>query len=155
MKYKKLLIRLFVVFFILIAGYNLYFHFQLNRHENVLMTYVEDTAHSEGVSVILLNNTLDNIYSGAPYILRLQRQVLGVWLPVWPNFTTGYTEELYCYSPNIKYHLDLSWNSLYGAKAPGHYRVIKEFRIKLAPGDYEKFFLSAAFTIPHEKEVTT
>ena len=66
MKYKNLLLRLFpipLVLIILIVGFNLHFQSRLNRQENVLLTTVEHTANPVSVSVILLNTTLDNIYT--------------------------------------------------------------------------------------------
>lgn len=151
MKYKKLLLRLFpipLVLIILIVGFNLHFQSHLNRQENVLLTTVEHTANPGSVSVILLNTTLDNIYTGAPHILRLQKQILGIWFPIWRDFSVGYSDELYCYSPNITYRLDLKWTSLYGHKASGHYRVIKKFKINHGQNDYEDFWVSTEFTIP-------
>ena len=148
MKYKRIGFWLLIVLAVLLAAFNLYFHLQLDRHEDVHMAAVTETAHSTGVTVVLLNESGAEVESGNAHQVRLQRNLLGVWLPVRRDFTVGYTEEALCYAPHAWQQVELSWKGAYGEQGPGTYRVLKEFRIAPAAGMGERFWLSAEFTIP-------
>ena len=148
MKYKRIGIWILAVPAVLLAAFNLYFHLRLDRHEDVHMAAVTETAHSIGVTVVLLNESGEEVESGNAHKVRLQRNLLGVWLPVWRDFTVDYTDEALCYAPHTSQKVELSWKGAYGEKGPGTYRLLKEFRMDPAAGTGERFWLSAEFTIP-------
>ena len=147
MKHKRTYIWIFSLLMLLVLGFNFYFHFRLNRFDGVTMVAIDGSAHAEGVSVLLENQTNNDVESGNASILRLQRRILGVWLPVWRDFTVGHTGEAFGYDADASHKIDLFWKYSYGSKSSGHYRIIKEFWVLHAPGDRDKFLLSAEFDI--------
>ena len=147
MKHKHIYLRIFLVLLILVLGFNLYYYFRLNRYNGVTMIAITGSAYPEGVSVVLTNQTDNDVESGNPNILRLQRRILGIWFPVWRDYTLGQTGEAFGYTAKDSHEIDLGWKYTYGAKLPGNYRVIKEYWVRYAPGDRDKFLLSAEFSI--------
>jgi len=148
MKSKSFWFRVIIALLILLAGFNLYFHLRLDRQEDVHMAAVEESAHPLGVTVVLCNESDTEVESGNPHIVRLQRKILGLWFPVWRDFTAAYTGEAFGYSPHAWHEVELGWKGAYGEKGPGTYRVLKRFWTSPAAGEREIFWLSAEFTIP-------
>ena len=147
MKHKRTLIRVLSALLLLVLGFNLYYCFRLNRYDGVTMAAMNGSAHAEGVSVVLVNQTGNDFESGSPHDLRLQRRILGVWFPVWRDFTLGQTGEAFAYTAGASHEIDLGWKYAYGAKSAGNYRVIKKFWTCHAPESRDQFLLSAAFSI--------
>lgn len=147
MNHKRTWIRLFSVLLLLILGFNLYYRLRLNRYDGITMTAMDGSSHPEGVSVVLANQTGNDLESGNVHDLRLQRRILGVWFPVWRDFTLGQTREAFGYAAGASHTIDLEWKYAYGTKSTGNYRVIKEFWVCHAPESRDQILLSAAFSI--------
>lgn len=147
MKHKRTWMRMLCFLLFLVLGFNLYYCFRLNRYDGVTMTAMDGSAHAEGVSVVLANHTGNDLESGSPHDLRLQRRIFGVWFPVWRDFKLGQTREAYGYAAGASHEIDLEWKYTYGAKSTGNYRVIKEFWVCHVPEGRDRFLLSAAFSV--------
>ena len=123
----------------------------VNRYEWISMAVVDGSAHAEGVTIEVINeNDAKTIYCGGfSGTARLQKRVMGAWVPLWRDFTAAHTQEggPQCEAGEPR-RQELRWRGDYGTKGAGHYRVIQVFHDSREPGDYTKFRLSAEFDIP-------
>ena len=138
-----------VILFLL--GVQVYHTAFVNRYEGVSMTVVNGSVHKDGVTIEVRNETDGKIIhcGGFTGTARLQKRVLGMWIPLWRDFTAAHTAEggPIC-EPGESCQQELCWRGDYGAKGAGHYRVIQGFHDFREPGDYTRFRLSAEFDIP-------
>ena len=149
---KRVWLYALLAVILFLFGVQLHHAVFVNRYAGVSMTVVEGSAHAEGVTIEVRNETdAKTIHCGgfAGPGIRLHKRVLGVWIPLWRDFTAGHTDEggPAC-EPGESCQQELRWRGDYGAKGPGHYRVIQVFHDFRQPGDFTKFRLSAEFDIP-------
>ena len=150
MKKRGLLYALLAVILFL-TGVQVHHALFVNRYDWISMKVVEGSAHAEGVTIEVLNENDAKTIScgGFSGNARLQKRVLGVWVPLWRDFTTAHTAEG---GPKCEAgepcRQELSWRGDYNVKGTGHYRVTQLFYDFRQPGDFTKFRLSAEFDIP-------
>ena len=148
---KRFLLYVFSAVVLFLLGVQVHHAALVNRYEDVSMTVVDGSAHGEGVTIEVINvNDAKTIYCGGfSGTARLQKRVLGVWIPLWRDFTAAHTQEG---GPRCEAEepcrQELCWRGEYGRKGAGHYRVIQIFHDFRGPGDCTKFRLSAEFDIP-------
>ena len=146
MKRKGICLRICVALLLLLAGFNLYYHIRLDRFEGVTMTAADGIARPDGVTVTIANDTTWEFVSST-YPYRLQVKHLGIWFPLWRDFTAGHKGEAFCYEPKSVQDIELRWKGDYGTRSPGQYRVLMQLKTPHSVTPQKKILLSAEFAI--------
>lgn len=148
---KKILV-LFPIVLFLVACSNTpavgeVFDGTVNDYDGVIMTVVEGTAHSDAVTVEILNSTDTEIKSGNEFDFGLQIEQDGKWYWLEENKEYANTAEALIYEKNETRELTLTWSNIYGSLEPGHYRVTKVFFEYSESGVGQEFLLASEFTL--------
>ena len=122
---------------------------EVNLYEGVTMTVVEGSVYPGSAAVEILNVTEKDIESGNQFDFGLQKEVDGAWY--WMETKESEycnTAEAIGYPTGEPVVQELTWGSVYGALAEGHYRIVKAFFEYRGPGDCTDFLLAAEFEVP-------
>ncbi|MGE7949300.1 immunoglobulin-like domain-containing protein [Lysinibacillus sp. NPDC093688] len=111
------------------------------------MIVKEGTVSSTGLTVTFENNSDKQIIYGEHFLL--EKKIKGKWYQV-PFALDGNPA-----FKDIGYSLDSSgvkewkvdWDWLYGSLDNGEYRIVKEILNFRSAGDYDKYHLTAEFTV--------
>jgi hypothetical protein len=118
----------------------------ISDFNGVTLEVKEGTAYSTGLTLIIKNVTPDEYMFGESY--TLEKQIDGGWckLPYLDENTVWISIGYILKGDSIR-KIELDWTRLYGALSPGDYRITKDFNYIRSPGDYDKYTISAEFTL--------
>lgn len=113
--------------------------------ENVVITVTESSAQS--VTFVLEYKAPDTISFGEAY--ELEQYAEGIWQTVQPKAEVSWNEELYTVGDGGSFHQTVDFGSIYGALAPGQYRLVKyyEKEEEKEPEGTETYPMYAEFTV--------
>ncbi len=140
---KKIIIILVGVFLIVSLG--IYFiviksHVKINTSKDITLTIKEDTLTNEKVTLILTNNSDNNILYGNPYQLEIKR--FDGWHRIIKN--PAFTLEAYGVYPKGSTEIEVNLKNIYGKLKKGTYRIIKNIRYE---NEEKSFNLAVEFNI--------
>ena len=110
---------------------------------DVIMTIKEGTLTNKSATLLLTNNSDNNIQYGTPYEIEIKKD--GEWHKI--NVELYFNLSLFQLSANESKEIDLDWENGYGKLAKGTYRIIKEIDYEYEEGKYETFNVAVEFTI--------
>lgn len=148
-RYIRNAVVVFLIVIVFLLGFQVYNGIRLS-YDGASMTVVEGSAHAEGVTVEITNHTDEKIEVGNMSTVRLQKRAVGLWIPLWRDFTAGHTQEGGpCCDAGATCQQKMLWRGGYGEQSVGHYRVLQKVWADHAPGERtRKYVISAEFTIP-------
>ncbi|WP_042475535.1 immunoglobulin-like domain-containing protein [Bacillus ndiopicus] len=119
----------------------------INNFDGVTMIVKKGTASSTGLTVICENNSDKQIIYGEHF--WLEKKIKGKWYQVPFSLTGNHA------FTDIGYNLDsfstkewtVDWDWLYGSLDNDEYRIVKEMVDFRDTGDYDKYHLTAVFTV--------
>ncbi len=119
----------------------------LNNLEGISMTINETTISPKGLTVIFENNSDKDFTYGDFFVL--EAKIDGKWYEVADLLggEYGFNDIGYELPPHTSNEWEVDWEWLYGNLDQGTYRIIKDILDTREPGDYDKYFLAAEFTI--------
>ena len=110
---------------------------------DVIMTIKEGTLTNKSATLLLTNNSDNNIQYGTPYEIEIKKD--GEWHKI--NVELYFNLSLFQLSANESKEIDLDWENGYGKLAKGTYRIIKEIDYEYKEEKYETFNVAVEFTI--------
>ena len=110
---------------------------------DVIMTIKEGTLTNKSATLVLTNNSDNNIQYGNPYKIEIKKD--GEWHKI--NAELYFNLSLFQLSANESNEIDLDWENGYGKLAKGTYRIIKEIDYEYEEEKYETFNVVVEFTI--------
>lgn len=110
---------------------------------DVIMTIKEGTLTNKSATLVLTNNSDNNIQYGNPYKIEIKKD--GEWHKI--NVELYFNLSLFQLSANESKEIDLDWENGYGKLAKGTYRIIKEIDYEYKEEKYETFNVAVEFTI--------
>ncbi len=121
-------------------------HEIVNNAEDITMTIKKGTVSPTGLTVIIKNDSEGEVTYGEPY--ELEKEINGAWYKV-PVLVEDYAfiEIAYVLQPGESNEWKVDWEWLYGSLEEGKYRIIKEVLNYREPGDTDRFYLAAEFTL--------
>ena len=90
--------------------------------ESDILSIKEGTVTSDGVSLIITNNSEDTLYYDEYYII--EKYTNNEWYEV--SNTAVFEEPLYLLDTNSEVEIKIDWTAGYGPLSKGTYRLIKE-----------------------------
>lgn len=118
----------------------------VNDFDGVVMTVKEGTISPRGLTVIFTNDSDKQVVYGEDFLL--EKEAKGNWYQVPFNIDDyGFNDIGYELAPSETDELIIDWDWLYESLDIGDYRVIKEVLDFREAGDYDRYNLSAEFTI--------
>ena len=119
----------------------------VTSNENVSLTIKEGTLTSTKATLILENNSTEDLGYSDSYEIEIKKD--NDWYKI--NVDIGFNEPLYIIEPNQSQELDINWENGYGSLTPGEYRIIKDVMLMDNDDTYEDFYIAAEFTIEKQK----
>ncbi len=119
----------------------------VNNLDGVTMNVKEGTVSSTGLTVIFENNSDKQcIYS--EYFF-LEKKIEGRWyqVPVTLDDNYGFNDIGYDLDSSDVREWTVDWDWLYGSLDNGEYRIVKDILDFRKAGDYDKYDLTAEFTV--------
>ena len=110
---------------------------------DVIMTIKEGTLTNKSATLVLTNNSDNNIQYGTPYEIEIKKD--GEWHKI--NVELYFNLSLFQLSTNESKEIELNWENGYGKLAKGTYRIIKEIDYEYKEEKYETFNVVVEFTI--------
>lgn len=110
---------------------------------DVIMTIKEGTLTNKSATLVLTNNSDNNIQYGNPYKIEIKKD--GEWHKI--NVELYFNLSLFQLSANESKEIDLDWENGYGKLAKGTYRIVKEIDYEYKEEKYETFNVAVEFTI--------
>ena len=110
---------------------------------DVIMTIKEGTLTNKSATLVLTNNSDNNIQYGTPYEIEIKKD--GEWHKI--NVELYFNLPLFQLSTNESKEIELNWENGYGKLAKGTYRIIKEIDYEYKKEKYETFNVAVEFTI--------
>lgn len=110
---------------------------------DVIMTIKEGTLTNKSATLLLTNNSDNNIQYGTPYEIEIKKD--GEWHKI--NVELYFNLSLFQLSANESKEIDLDWENGYGKLSKGTYRIIKEIDYEYKEEKYETFNVAVEFTI--------
>ena len=111
--------------------------------KGVSLLIKENTLTKTGATLILKNDSDVVIQYGEPYEIEIKKD--GKWHKI--NVELNFIMPAYSVNAKESKEIELNWSYGYGKLTSGNYRIIKDINIKNAEGSYEKFYVSAEFSI--------
>lgn len=118
----------------------------VNNFAGVTMTSKEGSITSTQITLIFENNTDKQGIYGDEFFL--EQEIDGHWYEV-PTVIEeyGFNDIGYELNPGATEEMTTEWEWLYGKLDAGAYRIIKSVSDYRMPGDFDKYYLAATFTI--------
>ena len=110
---------------------------------DVIMTIKEGTLTNKSATLVLTNNSDNNIQYGTPYEIEIKKD--GEWHKI--NVELNFDIPAFQLPAKESKEIKLDWEFGYGKLAKGTYRIIKGIDYKVEEGKYETFNVAAEFTI--------
>ncbi|ACL21317.1 hypothetical protein Dhaf_3299 [Desulfitobacterium hafniense DCB-2] len=121
-------------------------HEIVNNFEGVTMGVKEGTVSLSGLTLNFTNSSDKQCIYGDYFLL--EKRVNGKWYQV-PTIIDNYAFNDIGYDlatgGNGEWRVDWGW--LYGELEPGDYRIVKDISDFRGTGDYEKYYLTAEFSV--------
>ncbi|MBE6148547.1 MAG: hypothetical protein E7167_03535 [Firmicutes bacterium] len=111
--------------------------------QDVSLSIKEGTLTKTGATLILKNKSDKAFEYGNPYEIEIKKD--GKWHKI--NVELNFTMPAFSLKPQELKEIEINWSYGYGTLAPGKYRIIKDVNFKTNEDTYEKFYVSAEFTI--------
>lgn len=99
---------------------------ETDNYEGVSMT-LTGTVGPGAASVIVTNDTGEEVYSGNEHVFGVHVEKDGVWYSIAEKGEFATTAEAMIFEPGVQRQLDMSWGRRYGSLPKGHYRIVKNF----------------------------
>ncbi len=111
------------------------------------MIVKEGTVSSTGLTVIFENNSNKQCVYGEDF--WLEKKIKGRWyqVPVALDGNYGFSSIGYDLASSDVKEWTADWDWLYGSLDTGEYRILKDILDFRKAGDYDKYHLTAEFTI--------
>ncbi|WP_228550169.1 immunoglobulin-like domain-containing protein [Salinibacillus xinjiangensis] len=111
------------------------------------MIVKEGAVSSTGLTVIFENNSDKQCVYGEEF--WLEKKIKGNWyqVPIALDGNYGFNSIGYNLDPSDVKEWTVDWDWLYGSLDPGEYRIVKDILDFRKAGDYDKYYLTADFTI--------
>jgi hypothetical protein len=119
----------------------------VNNLNGVTMSVKQGTVSSTGLTVIFDNNSDKQCIYGEYFLL--EKKIEGRWyqVPVALDGNYGFNDIGIDLAPSDVRGWTVDWGWLYGSLATGDYRIVKDILDFRKAGDYDKYYLTAEFTI--------
>lgn len=119
----------------------------VNNLEGVTMIVKEGTVTSTGLTVTFENNYNKQIIYGEYYLL--EKKIKGTWYQVPFAFdgNPAFNDIGYSLDSSVAKEWQVKWEGLYGSIDHGEYRIVKEMLDFRNAGGYDKYHLTAEFTV--------
>ncbi|MDX8366062.1 immunoglobulin-like domain-containing protein [Cytobacillus sp. IB215665] len=119
----------------------------VNNVDGVTMVSLEETVSSTGLTVAL-ENTSDKEYIYGEYF-SLEKNINGRWyqVPVSIDGNYGFNDIGYILASSDVKEWTVDWSWLYGNLNTGEYRIVKGILDGRTAGEYDKYHLTAEFTV--------
>ncbi|WP_100407833.1 immunoglobulin-like domain-containing protein [Bacillus solitudinis] len=119
----------------------------VNNLDGVTMIVKEGTVSSTGLTVIFENNSNKQCVYGEDF--WLEKKIKGRWyqVPVALDGNYGFSSIGYDLASSDVKEWTADWDWLYGSLDTGEYRILKDILDFRKAGDYDKYHLTAEFTI--------
>ncbi|WP_214482223.1 immunoglobulin-like domain-containing protein [Bacillus sp. SM2101] len=119
----------------------------VNNFDGVTMIALEETVSSTGL-IVAFENTSDEEYTYGEYFL-LEKNINGSWyqVPVAFDGNYGFNDIGYSLPSSDVKEWTVDWSWLYGNLNTGKYRIVKDILDARKAGDYDKYHLTAEFTV--------
>lgn len=111
--------------------------------KDVSLSVKKNTLTKTSATLILKNDRPVEIQYGEPYEIEIKEN--GKWHKI--NVELAFNLPAYILKAKSQVEIKLDWENAYGKLASGDYRIIKSFDIKNVDDTYEKFYITAEFTI--------
>ncbi|MFE8701492.1 immunoglobulin-like domain-containing protein [Cytobacillus sp. FJAT-54145] len=122
-------------------------HETVNNLNGVMINVKQGTVSSTGLTVIFENNSDKQCIYGEYYLL--EKKIEGRWyqVPIVLDGNYGFNDIGYGLDPSDVREWTVDWDWLYGSLDTGEYRIVKDILDFRKSGDYDKYYLTAEFTI--------
>jgi hypothetical protein len=119
----------------------------VNNIDGVTMVVKEGTVSPTGLTVTFENNS-DKQCTYGDYFL-LEKKIKGRWyqVPVALDGNYGFNDIGYDLASSDVREWTVVWDWLYGSLDIGEYRIVKDILDFRKAGDYDKYYLTAEFTV--------
>lgn len=119
----------------------------VNNLDGVTMIVKEGTVSSTGLTVIFENNSDKQCIYGEYFLL--EKKIGGKWyqVPVTLDGNYGFNDIGYDLDSSDVSEWTVDWDWLYGSLDTGAYRIVKDILDFKKAGDFDKYYLTAEFTI--------
>lgn len=119
----------------------------VNNFEGVTMIVKEGTVSSDGLILVLENNSEKECIYGEFFILEKKLDNKWYEVPVTIEGNYGFNDIGYQLNPGDEQQWEVNWQWLYGSLAKGEYRIIKDILNFRKTGDYDTYYLAAEFQL--------
>ncbi|WP_456276875.1 immunoglobulin-like domain-containing protein [Bacillus sp. AK128] len=119
----------------------------VNNLDGVTMIAKEGTVSSTGMTVIFENSSDKQCTYGEQFLL--EKKIEGKWyqVPVVIDGNYGFNDIGYGLASSDVSEWDVDWSWLYGNLDNGEYRIVKYILDFRKAGDFDKYHLTAEFTV--------
>jgi len=119
----------------------------VNNFDGVTMIVKEGTMSSAGLTVLFENNSDKECIYGEYFLL--EKKIGEIWYKVPVAFEGNYAFEAigYVAAPSEISEWTIDWDWLYGNLDTGEYRIVKDISDFRNTGDYDKYYLTAEFSV--------
>ena len=119
----------------------------VNNLDGVTMMAKKETVTSTGLTVVFENSSNKQIIYGDSYFL--EKKINEIWYKVPTSIGSNYefTDIGYGLDASEIQEWEVNWEWLYGSLNSGEYRIVKYILDFRAAGDYDKYHLTAEFTM--------
>ena len=111
--------------------------------KGVSLSVKKNTLTKTSATLILKNDSAVEVQYGEPYEIEIKKD--GKWHKI--NVELNFNLPAYILKSNSQVEIKLDWENAYSKLASGDYRIIKSFDIKNVDDTFEKFYITAEFTI--------
>ena len=121
-------------------------HDTVNDVAGLSLEIKANTVSESGLTVIIRNSTQNEYTFGSIY--WVEKKINDKWYQV-PYIleNTAWSAEGYRVIENNSIEMEVNWEWINGKLSAGNYRIIKDCIYLRAPGDYDKYYVSAEFII--------
>ncbi|GIN62476.1 hypothetical protein J27TS8_24690 [Robertmurraya siralis] len=119
----------------------------VNNLNGVTMLVKQGTVSSSGLTVIFENNSDKQCIYGEYYMLEKEIESRWYQVPVIVDGNHGFPDIGYDLVPSDVKEWTVDWGGFYGNLDSGKYRIVKDILDFRKPGDYDKYYVTAEFTI--------
>ncbi|WP_069999945.1 immunoglobulin-like domain-containing protein [Cellulosilyticum sp. I15G10I2] len=119
----------------------------VNNFPDVTMTVKEEMASSTGLIVVFENKSDNQCIYGEHFLLEKKINERWYQVPVVIDGNYGFNDIGYDLASGDTREWTVDWNWLYGSLNTGEYRIVKDILNFRDTGDYDMYYLAAAFII--------
>ncbi len=119
----------------------------VNNLDGVTMIVKKGTVSSTGLTVTFENNSDKQIIYGEHFLLEKKIKQKWYQLPFALDGNHAFTDIGYSLDSTGVKEWKVDWDWLYGSLDKGEYRIVKEILDFRYAGDYDKYYLTAEFTV--------